>query len=99
MKTEVRANWSHAILVCKKCSKKQAKKSKGFGPQQKRLAAALKREMGGGKSRKSPVGVIEVSCLDICPKNGVVIIDSRAPDTWRIIDPTGDWSEQIEKLR
>jgi len=99
MKTEVRANWSHAILVCKKCSKKQAKKGHGFGPQQKHLKAALKHELGAGKGRKSPVGVIEVSCLDICPKKGVVVIDSRAPDTWRILDPEGDFEAQAEPLR
>ena len=99
MKTEVRANWSHAVLVCKKCSKKQAKRGHKFGPRAKRLAAALKHELGGGKGRKAPVGVVEVSCLDICPKKGVVVIDSRAPENWRIIDPEGDFEEQVEPLR
>ncbi|MEM7689183.1 MAG: (2Fe-2S) ferredoxin domain-containing protein [Pseudomonadota bacterium] len=99
MKTQVRSRWSHAILVCKKCSKKQAKKGHGFGPDQKRLAAALKREIDGGKNRKSRIGVIEVGCLDVCPKNGVVVIDSRAPGAWRIIDPEGDFAAQIDALR
>ncbi|KPP90619.1 hypothetical protein [Erythrobacter sp. HL-111] len=99
MKTQVRSNWSHALLVCRKCSKKQAKKGRGFGPQRKRLAAALRRELGAGKGRKAAVGVIEVACLDICPKNGVVVIDSRAPGSWRIITPDADFEEQIEPLR
>ncbi|MDY7099414.1 MAG: (2Fe-2S) ferredoxin domain-containing protein [Pseudomonadota bacterium] len=99
MKTEIRANWSHAILVCKKCSKKQSKKGCGFGPEQKRLSAALKRDLGAGKGRKAPVGVIEVSCLDICPKKGVVVIDSRTPEKWRIITPEDDFDEQIAPLR
>jgi predicted metal-binding protein len=99
MKKEVRSNWSHAILVCKKCTKKQAKKSHDFGPRQKRLAAALKHELGAGKSRKVPVGVLEVSCLDICPKGGVVVVDSRRPEKWRIIDPAEDFSEQVDPLR
>lgn len=99
MKTHIRANWSHAVLVCKKCSKKQAKKGATFGPHKKRLAAALKRELDAGKSRKSPVGVVEVSCLDICPKHGVVVIDTRTPDDWRIIDPEGDFGAQVRSLR
>jgi len=99
MKTQVRSNWSHAILVCKKCSKKQAKRGRAFGPDRKRLAAALRRELGAGKSRKSPVGVIEVSCLDICPKAGVVVVDTRHPGEWRIIDPQGDFDEQVSALR
>ncbi|MEL6237430.1 MAG: (2Fe-2S) ferredoxin domain-containing protein [Pseudomonadota bacterium] len=99
MKTQVRSNWSHALLVCKKCSKKLAKKGHGFGPQQKRLAASLKHELGAGKGRKAAVGVIEVACLDICPKGGVVVVDTRAPGDWRIITPDADFEDQVDPLR
>lgn len=99
MKTKVRSNWSHAVLVCKKCSKKLEKKGCGFGPDDKRLAAALKRELGAGKGRKAKVGVIEVPCLDICPKGGAVVIDSRRPQDWRIVTPDAPFAEVVDPLR
>lgn len=43
--------------------------------------------------------MIEVSCLDICPKAGVVVVDTRHPGEWRIIDPQGDFDEQVSALR
>lgn len=99
MKTKVRANWSHAVLVCKKCSKKLEKKGRGFGPDDKRLSAALKRELGAGKGRKAQVGVIEVPCFDICPKGAVVVVDSRHPQEWRLVDPLADFAETAALLR
>ena len=99
MKTKIRANWSHAVLVCKKCSKKLEKKGRGFGPDDKRLAAALKRELGAGKGRKAQVGVIEVPCLDICPKGAAVVVDSRNPREWRLIGPDTDFAGEVELLR
>lgn len=99
MKTTIRSKWSHAVLVCARCSKKLDKNGRGFGPDAKRLKAALKRELGEGKGRKARVGVIEVPCLDICPKGGVVVIDSRKPGEWRIITPDAPFADEVERLR
>lgn len=99
MKTKVRANWSHAVLVCRKCSKKLEKKGRGFGPDDKPFGKALRAELGAGKGRKSPVGVIEVPCLDICPKGAVVAIDSRRPEEWRIVSPDAPFEAEVEALR
>lgn len=99
MKTKVSANWSHAVLVCRKCSKKLEKKGRGFGPEDKRLAVVLKRELAAGKGRKARVGVIEVPCLDICPKGRVVVVDSRRPQDWAILDPDADFAAEVERLR
>lgn len=96
MKTEITANWSHAILICKKCSKKQSKRR--FGRKKKGLASALKDELGTKKGRKAPLGIVEVSCLDICPKEGVVIVDSRTPGQWRIVTPDADIGELARQL-
>jgi predicted metal-binding protein len=90
MKTEIRSNWSHAVLVCKKCSRKSRRKDGGFGPDGKPLAKALKRKLGTKKGRKAPLGIIEVPCLDICPKRGVVMVDTRRPGEWRIVAPGAD---------
>lgn len=98
MKTEIKSNWSHAILVCKKCSKKQAKRRFGFGRKRKGLATALKEELGTKKGRKAQLGIMEVPCLDICPKNGVVLVDTRTPGQWRIVTPDADMGELARQL-
>jgi len=96
MKSQVRANWSHAILICRKCQKKM---QAGFGPaNEKRLGKALKRRLGGRKGRKGAVGIVEVPCLDICPKQGVVLIDSRSPHVWRIVRPGADLDQLASDL-
>lgn len=99
MKTTIRSNWSHAILVCRKCSKKNAKRGHGFGPKGKPLAKALTSELGTRKGRKSPIGIVEVSCLGVCPDRGVVVVDSRSPGHWQIVLPdadVGDLSRQFQ---
>lgn len=88
MKHHVDANWSHAILVCKKCSKKL---KGGFGDGgSKKLSKELKARLGSSKGRKGRLGVIEVPCLDICPKKAVMLVDSRKPGVWRIVRPDAD---------
>jgi len=98
MKTEIRSNWSHAILVCKKCSKKVRKRGVRFGKDGDALPKALRKSLGAKKGRKSPLGLVEVSCLDICPKNGVVLVDTRTPGQWRIIKPDADIDELARQL-
>ena len=65
--------------------------------------ALLRRELGlsrkGKKARKDRVGVIEVGCLDVCPKGAVVVIPGRAPDRW-LLAPRGMAAEElVEKLK
>lgn len=98
MKTEIRSNWSHAILVCRKCNKKAKKRGLRFGREGTTLSRALKRELGAGKGRKARLGLVEVSCLDICPKGGVVLVDSRTPGQWRILTPDADIPELARQL-
>jgi predicted metal-binding protein len=98
MKTEIRANWSHAILVCKKCSKKALKRGHRFGREGSSLPKALKKSLGAKKGRKAPLGLVEVSCLDICPKDAIVLVDSRTPGQWRIIRPDADIDELARQL-
>ena len=84
---QARTHWSAAVLVCGKCSKKI---DGGFGPKGgERLAKALRREAGFGKGRKADVGVIEVKCLGLCPKNAVTVVDTRRPGEWLVV-PAGD---------
>lgn len=82
MKT-VRANWRHAVLVCRKCSKKIGG---GFGPKGRTpLAKALRDEAGGGKGRKATAGIVEVGCLKICPKHAVTVVDAARPAEWLVV--------------
>ena len=80
----VRAEWAGTLLVCGKCSKKLGG---GFGPKGKTpLAKALRRFLAVGKGRKSRLGVVEVKCLGICPKNAVTVVDGARPGEWRLVD-------------
>jgi predicted metal-binding protein len=82
-----RSHWTGAVLVCGKCSKKLGG---GFGPKRsERLARALRREAGFGKGRKADVGVLEVKCLGLCPKNAVAVVDTQRPGEWLVV-PAGD---------
>lgn len=93
----VRSNWQGAILVCRKCSKKV---DGGFGDDGRMsLARLLKRGMGLGRKRKSRVGVVEVGCLDICPKRAVTVVDTRRPGEWQVLPtglPLGEVAERLE---
>jgi predicted metal-binding protein len=92
----VRSEWQGAILVCRKCTKKL---DGGFGEDGRlSLAKLLKRSLGLHRKRKSRVGVVEVGCLDICPKRAVVAIDTRRPGEWQIVEaglPAAEIAEQL----
>lgn len=85
MKSHVRSDWQGAILVCGKCSKKSGDHPK--------LAKALRRAIGG-KGRRARLGVVETRCLGVCPKRGVVVIDTRRPERWDIV-PAGTEVEEV----
>ena len=84
---QVRSNWKDVVLVCRKCSKRL---DGGFGKKgEETLAKSLRRSTGARKkSRKGPIGVIEVNCMDICPKGVVVAMRATAPADWAVI-PAG----------
>ncbi len=96
LKTHVDANWSHTVLICKKCQKKA---KIGFGDSgSRKLSTYLRKKLGARKGRKSSVGVVEVSCLDICPKKGVVVIDSRHPKCWHLVNAATDLDQLAASL-
>jgi predicted metal-binding protein len=94
MKDHVCAEWSGAILVCGKCSKKLGG---GFGPKGRTpLGKALRKLLGLKRSRKAPLGVVEVGCLKICPKGAVTLVDTAAPGRWRLV-PAGTPVEVVAR--
>ncbi|WP_199170635.1 (2Fe-2S) ferredoxin domain-containing protein [Caulobacter sp. FWC2] len=80
----VKADWSEVVLVCRKCSKKL---DGGFGEDgDQKLAKALRQAIGAkGKGRKACAAVIEVDCLDVCPKGAVVAVRASAPKDWAVV--------------
>ena len=84
----VRANWSDAVLVCAKCSKKL---DGGFGHKGKEpLGKALRKHLGLGKGRKARAGIVEVKCLGICPRGAVTVIDGAKSREWMIVPGGAD---------
>lgn len=83
----VRADWAEAVLVCRKCTRKLGG---GFGKDgTAKLAKLLRKELNGkAKGRKARVGVVEVGCLDVCPKQAVTVVRTATPGEWAAV-PTG----------
>lgn len=99
----VKADWSEVVLVCRKCSKKL---DGGFGADgDQKLAKALRKAIGAkGKgrkalNRKARAAVIEVDCLDVCPKGAVVAVRASAPKDWAVIPRGASMTAVVEKLR
>jgi predicted metal-binding protein len=88
MRHAVRARWGKAVLVCAKCSKKL---DGGFGEEGNRpLAKALRKHLKLKNGPKARAGVVEVKCLDVCPKGAVVVVDSARPGEWLLVRPGDD---------
>lgn len=88
MKPFVRADWTTAVLVCAKCSKKL---DGGFGPDGKTpLAKALRRHLKLKKGRKGRAGVVEVKCLSVCPRGAVAVVDTAHPGRWMLVPAGAD---------
>jgi len=97
VKQFVKANWSTAILVCAKCSKRL---DGGFGKKGKQsLAKALRRELGIKRFRKASVGVVEVKCLGVCPRGAVTVVDAQDPGKWRLVEKGVDLAVLADELR
>lgn len=91
LKSVVRSNWDHAVLICRKCSKKL---DGGFGPDgDERLGKALRRHLSLKKGRKASAGIIEVNCLGVCPKGAVTVINGAQSREWLLVKPGADLEE------
>ncbi|KQN91476.1 hypothetical protein ASE90_01280 [Sphingomonas sp. Leaf67] len=95
VRTAVRSRWDKAVLVCAKCSKKL---DGGFGESGKPLAKALRKHLKLKNGPKSRAGVVEVKCLDVCPKGAVVVVDSERPGDWLLVRPGDDLDAVAARL-
>src|SRR4051812_31923644 len=90
-----RSDWTDMVLVCRKCSKKL---DGGFGADGDQKLAKTLRKAVGGKGRKARVGVIEVGCFDVCPKNAVVAVKASKPGDWVIVPRGASIRAMTERL-
>jgi predicted metal-binding protein len=84
----VRSNWSDAILVCAKCSKKL---DGGFGPKGKTsLGKALRKHLHLKKGRRAEAGIVEVKCLGVCPRGAVTVVSGAQSREWLLVPEGAD---------
>ena len=99
---QVRAEWRDVVMVCRKCAKKL---DGGFGPDgDERLARALRRALDDGerrkvKARRREIAVVEVGCLDVCPKQAVVVMKGSEPGRMVLVPEGAALEEVIERLQ
>lgn len=96
MKSRVRSNWSSAVLVCTKCSKKL---DGGFGPKGKQsLGKALRKHLHLKKGRKAAAGIVDVKCLGVCPRGAVTVVNGAASREWLLVPAGADLDAVAEEL-
>jgi hypothetical protein len=88
------APFDEVVLICSKCAAKLGRGRKGKTELKGEVKAALKR-FGLGKS----VRVAEITCLDLCPKNGQTIALGRSLAEGRlwVVDADAD-GDTVAKL-
>lgn len=101
----IKSDWTDVVLVCRKCAKKL---DGGFGPHgDQPLPKALRAEIArreGGKPMKKPrrkgahVAVIEVDCLDICPKGAAMLVPTGHPGRWRAVPRGADLGALLDEI-
>ena len=102
---QVKTDWRDVVLVCRKCSQKL---DGGFGPDgdealAKALKKALARPYGAGsgkiKPRRREIAVLDVGCLDICPKKAVVMIKGSDPKSMMLVPQGAGMDDVLDRLR
>ncbi len=98
---QVRTEWRDVVLVCRKCAKKL---DGGFGPDGDQPFAKALRHALDDRGRKLPkmrrraAAVLEVGCLDICPKKAIVVVRGSDPDRIVLVPERAGMAEIIERL-
>ena len=99
---QVKADWRDVVLVCRKCSKKL---DGGFGEDgDEPLAKALRHTLDAGEMRKPKmlrreIAVIEVGCLDICPRKAVVVVKGSDPKALMLVPKGAEMGDVVDQLR
>jgi len=88
------APWSDVVVICTKCAAKLGRGHRGKTELRGEIKHALKHRGLGKRIR-----VVEVSCLDLCPKGGQTVATSRqmAEGRLTVVEPGAD-GEAVVKL-
>ena len=96
MKSSVRSDWEHVVLVCGKCSKRL---NGGFGPKRRTpLAKALRKFLGVKKGRKGTLGIVETKCLGVCPRGAVTVINGTESREWLLVPAATNLYEFMSEI-
>ncbi len=97
----VGTEWRDVVLVCRKCARKL---DGGFGPDgDDGFAKALRHALDAGEMRKRKalrreVAVVEVGCLDVCPKKAVVVVKGSEPGRVELVPEGAGMDEVVQRL-
>ena len=97
----VGTEWRDVVLVCRKCARKL---DGGFGPDgDDGFAKALRHALDAGEMRKRKalrreVAVVEVGCLDVCPKKAVVVGKGSEPGRVELVPEGAGMDEVVQRL-
>lgn len=75
--------WEDVLLVCRKCGGRL--KKGGFGPKGRDRLPDMLRQMLRHLGRRREVGIVEVGCLGVCPKDAVVVLRGRDPGAMLVV--------------
>lgn len=78
----VDTGWDETVLICRKCSKKL---HGGFGKNSDESFRTVLRTHLREAGRRRSIGIIEVGCFGICPRQAVVIARSSKPGTLLVV--------------
>ena len=87
----IATGWTDAMLICRKCSRKL---DGGFGKDGKET---LRRAMRGAlrtTGQRGQIGLVEVACLGVCPKQAVTTARASQPGNLLIV-PKGTPVERL----
>ncbi len=87
--------WSTLLIACRKCGDKLGG---GFGPKGKDDLADAYRQVLRDRGRRREVRILEVGCLDVCPKGGVTVMHGARPDEMLVVPEGLDLAELDDRL-
>jgi predicted metal-binding protein len=74
--------WRDTIFVCRKCSKKL---DGGFGPDGRQSLRGMLRDGLRQRGQRGAIGLLEVGCLGLCPKEAVTMGLASTPGEFLVV--------------
>ncbi|MCQ8279111.1 hypothetical protein NFI95_11720 [Acetobacteraceae bacterium KSS8] len=93
--TVARGPWTTCVLLCGKCGKKL---DGGFGDKRDESLASVLKQLLRDREQRKWVRVIQVGCLDICPRGGIAAMRGDAPGEMMIIPAGMDAASIAQRL-